>query len=79
MTFLAIFLELAYSATRFKSTATAVKKCERDIIAAAVLLFPVAGITAQATAFLPLPLLLVVWLLVLWKSVRTLYGIFSWE
>jgi hypothetical protein len=48
-------------------------------IAAAVLLFPVAGITAQATAFLPLPLLLAMWLLVLWKRVQTLYGIFSWE
>jgi hypothetical protein len=54
------------------------KKCKQGI-AAAVLLFPVAGITTQATAFLPLPLLLVVWLLVLWKSVQTLYGIFSWE
>jgi hypothetical protein len=54
------------------------KKCEQGI-AAAVPLFPVAGVTAQATAFLPLPLLLAVWLLVLWKRVQTLYRIFLQE
>jgi hypothetical protein len=68
--------QLAYSASQFKSTATDVKNCERRI-AAAVLLLPVASITAQATAFQPLPLLLIVWLLVLQKRVQTLYGIFS--
>jgi hypothetical protein len=79
MTFLAIFFRTGIFCHSIQIDCHSCKKCERDIIAAAVLLFPVAGITAQATAFLPLPLLLVVWLLVLWKSVRTLYGIFSWE
>jgi hypothetical protein len=55
--------KLAFSASRFKSTATPVKKCERGI-AAVLLLLPVAGTTAQAIAVLPLPLLLVVCLLV---------------
>jgi hypothetical protein len=77
MTFLAIFLgELAFSASRFKSTAKIAKLCERHIVAA-VLLLQAASITVQVTAVLPLPLLLIVWLLVLWKKGQILYAIVS--